>query len=453
MVCASSMNRMMGVGDDLTSSIKPLRRFSNSPLIPAPACNRAKSRVRMVTLRRGGGTSPSATRIAKPSTTAVLPTPASPVRIGLFCRRRIRMSTTWRISRSRPSTGSIFPVFAFSVRLTVNWSRFGVLPPTRGPVEAPPAPPEAAIAALGSSLELATMAKKSLASASACTLLEFATDVAHEANKFAIRGQGKDGESGANLPGPIVDRAQRPGLRHHLDQSRTQRRSARVARLQAVEGTKKFSRKSRCVKLEVFKNCGGVIIRGVEQLQQEVFHLDIVMGARQAESGGCLHGAASRVVQFADQRFEIHVRPPCSASIARTVSSGSRPRGFDFNHDTQPSCGPEASSAPNSQAGTCSRSRINFTSKSNSSLEKNLTQERRGSQFEPSGRNSKYFSRLKGPRMMRILDCWFRTSSPTSGPIPKHSLSLVPSEKRQSAAGSKRYHPPENCSILTGTAK
>ena len=57
---------------------------------------------------------------AKPSTTAVLPTPASPVRIGLFWRRRVRMSTIWRISKSRPRTGSILPFLAFSVRLTVN---------------------------------------------------------------------------------------------------------------------------------------------------------------------------------------------------------------------------------------------------------------------------------------------------------------------------------------------
>ena len=49
----------------------------------------------------------AAIRAAKPSTTAVLPTPASPVRIGLFWRRRIRMSMIWRISSSRPSTGSI----------------------------------------------------------------------------------------------------------------------------------------------------------------------------------------------------------------------------------------------------------------------------------------------------------------------------------------------------------
>ena len=58
------------------------------------------------------GTSPAAMRSARPSTTAVLPTPASPVRIGLFWRRRVRMSTIWRISASRPRIGSILPALA-----------------------------------------------------------------------------------------------------------------------------------------------------------------------------------------------------------------------------------------------------------------------------------------------------------------------------------------------------
>ena len=77
------------------------------------------------------------TRNANPSTTAVLPTPASPVRMGLFCRRRVRMSMTWRISASRPSTGSILPLLALPVRSTVYWSRLGVLPP---PGFGPPSP-------------------------------------------------------------------------------------------------------------------------------------------------------------------------------------------------------------------------------------------------------------------------------------------------------------------------
>ena len=62
----------------------------------------------------------------EPSTTAVLPTPASPVMIGLFWRRRIRMSIAWRISASRPITGSILPSRARCVRLVVYVSSAGV---------------------------------------------------------------------------------------------------------------------------------------------------------------------------------------------------------------------------------------------------------------------------------------------------------------------------------------
>ena len=90
----------------------------------------ARSSERSRTSRKGGGTSPAAMRSARPSTSAVLPTPASPTTIGLFCRRRIRMSTTSRISRSRPCTGSMLPALACAVRSVVNLSsavspRFG----------------------------------------------------------------------------------------------------------------------------------------------------------------------------------------------------------------------------------------------------------------------------------------------------------------------------------------
>ena len=76
----------------------------------APACSRPRSSARSAhALQRRRHVAARRCRSAKPSTTAVLPTPASPVRIGLFCRRRIRMSMIWRISSSRPRTGSILP--------------------------------------------------------------------------------------------------------------------------------------------------------------------------------------------------------------------------------------------------------------------------------------------------------------------------------------------------------
>ena len=62
------------------------------------------------------GTSPSMMRCARPSTIAVLPTPGSPIRTGLFLVRRERTWITRRISSSRPITGSSVPLSAASVR-------------------------------------------------------------------------------------------------------------------------------------------------------------------------------------------------------------------------------------------------------------------------------------------------------------------------------------------------
>jgi hypothetical protein len=160
---------MIGVGDDFTSSITDLSRFSNSPLMPAPACSKPRSKVRTATFSSAGGTSPAAIRRAKPSTTAVLPTPASPVRIGLFCRRRVRMSMICRISGSRPSTGSMSARRARAVKSIVYWSNAGVLVGPEGRPGAGVAVPATASAAAAWPLSsvLATTAGRSLVNASA----------------------------------------------------------------------------------------------------------------------------------------------------------------------------------------------------------------------------------------------------------------------------------------------
>src|SRR6476620_6807894 len=59
---------------------------------------------------------------ARPSTTAVLPTPGSPIRIGLFLVRRDSTCMTRSISLARPMTGSSLPSRAAWVRLRPNWS-------------------------------------------------------------------------------------------------------------------------------------------------------------------------------------------------------------------------------------------------------------------------------------------------------------------------------------------
>ena len=66
--------------------------------------------------RSDSGMSPATMRWARPSTIAVLPTPGSPMRTGLFFVRRLRTWMTRRISSSRPMTGSSLPSSASAVR-------------------------------------------------------------------------------------------------------------------------------------------------------------------------------------------------------------------------------------------------------------------------------------------------------------------------------------------------
>ena len=122
---------------------------------------------------------PAAMRSAKPSTTAVLPTPASPVRIGLFCRRRIRMSTIWRISSSRPMTGSISPLRACSVRSIANASAPPACPSPPAPSRRWPRPArgaDASVAPSAASGEPPTMRGEILGQGVGLDLLELPRD-------------------------------------------------------------------------------------------------------------------------------------------------------------------------------------------------------------------------------------------------------------------------------------
>ncbi len=113
---------MMSPAASLTSLSTALSRSSNSPRYFAPAINDPRSSATIRLRRRFSGTSPVTIRCASPSTTAVLPTPGSPISTGLFFRRRFNTCTTRRISSSRPITGSNFPSRASSVRSFVYFS-------------------------------------------------------------------------------------------------------------------------------------------------------------------------------------------------------------------------------------------------------------------------------------------------------------------------------------------
>ena len=82
-VWISSINRMIS-GRLETSFITFFRRSSNSPRYLAPAIIEGISTVTILLFFSISGTLPSVMRWASPSTTAVFPTPGSPIRQGLF---------------------------------------------------------------------------------------------------------------------------------------------------------------------------------------------------------------------------------------------------------------------------------------------------------------------------------------------------------------------------------
>ncbi len=104
-VCSSSMNRMMFLFCAI-SFITALSRSSNWPRYFVPAITAAMSSDRTRLSRSDSGHSLFAISCASPSTIAVLPTPGSPIRTGLFFLRRVSTSMTRSISFARPIVGS-----------------------------------------------------------------------------------------------------------------------------------------------------------------------------------------------------------------------------------------------------------------------------------------------------------------------------------------------------------
>ena len=100
------MKRMIRPSDFFTSLRTAFSRSSNSPRYLAPAIKAPMSKEKMVLSFKEAGTSPLTIRWASPSAMAVLPTPGSPMRTGLFLVLRLKMRMTLRISSSRPITGS-----------------------------------------------------------------------------------------------------------------------------------------------------------------------------------------------------------------------------------------------------------------------------------------------------------------------------------------------------------
>ena len=137
-VCSSSMNVTTWPSEFLISARTALSRSSNSPRYFAPATIAPRSSATSRLPRRLSGTSPATMRWARPSTTAVLPTPGSPISTGLFFVRRLSTWTTRRISASRPMTGSSLPSLASASGRCRTSSRALYVPSGSGLVTRPP---------------------------------------------------------------------------------------------------------------------------------------------------------------------------------------------------------------------------------------------------------------------------------------------------------------------------
>ena len=122
------MNRMTRPSESLISLSTALSRSSNSPRNLAPAIRAPRSSATTRLSLRPSGTSPRTMRWARPSTIAVLPTPGSPIRTGLFFVRRDRTWMTRRTSSSRPMTGSSLPALASEVRSRPYFSSAAYVP-------------------------------------------------------------------------------------------------------------------------------------------------------------------------------------------------------------------------------------------------------------------------------------------------------------------------------------
>ena len=124
-VCNSSMNRMT-LGDFSNSFITAFIRSSNCPLYLVPATKDARSKVTTRLLNKIRETFFWTMRKANPSAMAVLPTPGSPIKIGLFFFLRERICATRSISFSRPMIGSSLSSSAILVRSRPKLSKTGV---------------------------------------------------------------------------------------------------------------------------------------------------------------------------------------------------------------------------------------------------------------------------------------------------------------------------------------
>ena len=274
-------------------------RFSNSPFTPAPACSSPTSSTRTLTSRSGGGTSPCAMRWAKPSTTAVFPTPASPIRIGLFCRRRISTSITWRISASRPMIGSISPRARLLGQVDREALQRLLLPHQRRrrSVHRPPLRPETGEA----SGEPRQDGGKILAQHLGLHPLELPADRGERVAQRRRLQRPQHEMPGAHLRLAEHQRGEHPAALDRLIDLRCEIGDRTRPARQPVQCRRHVTRQPRRVEFEMPHDAVQVgILRG-EDLMHPVHQLDIRVAAQLAEHGRAFDRAVRHGMELAEQ--------------------------------------------------------------------------------------------------------------------------------------------------------
>ena len=109
-----------------TSLIHFLIRSSKSPLYLLPAKTCEISKLIILLFFNSSGTLSFIILCANPSIIAVFPTPASPIKHGLFFVLLDNISITLSVSFSLPITGSSFPSFAILLKSKLYIFKVGV---------------------------------------------------------------------------------------------------------------------------------------------------------------------------------------------------------------------------------------------------------------------------------------------------------------------------------------
>src|SRR5581483_9521204 len=148
---------------------------------------------------------------------------------------------------------------------------------------------------------------------------QFGRTPGHTCRQVAFVEQGGEQETRANAGCLEFERRQHPGFAHEVEDVEGEFRGAAVAGLELVQGAGQLAVDARGVDGVLLENALQIAVADFEQLDQEMFDLDVVVGARHAQARGAFQRPPARQVQLAHQRFQTYRSHGCSPSKVLVV--------------------------------------------------------------------------------------------------------------------------------------